>query len=81
MESPQIQRNLLSPLCAANAAGETIPPMHIFSGVRFKSNPMEGAVDNAYFGRSPNGWIIIELFYGWLQIILLSGLNTAQWYS
>ena len=22
------------------------------------------AVDNAYFGRSPNGWITTELFYG-----------------
>ena len=40
--------------------------MHIFSGERYKSNPMEGCVDGAYFGRSPNGWISTELFYGWL---------------
>ena len=25
---------------------------------------MEGCVDGAYFGRSPNGWISTELFYG-----------------
>ena len=25
---------------------------------------MEGYVDCAYFGRSPNGWISTELFYG-----------------
>ena len=54
-------------LCAANAAGDTVPPMHIFSGERFKSNPMEDrCVDKAYFGRSPKGWISTELFYGWL---------------
>ena len=40
--------------------------MHTFSGERFKSNPMEGCVDKAYFGRSPKGWISTELFYGWL---------------
>lgn len=28
-------------LCAISAAGETIPPMHVFTGVRFKYNPME----------------------------------------
>lgn len=57
-------KELITTLCAANAAGETIPPMHIFADVRFKSNPMEGSVENAYFGRSSNGWISTELFYG-----------------
>jgi len=27
---------------------------------------MAGCVTDAYFGRSPNGWISTELFYGWL---------------
>ena len=40
--------------------------MHIFAGERFKSNPMNGCVDRSYFGRSPNGWISTELFYGWV---------------
>lgn len=62
----QDSKELITTLCAANAAGDVIPPMHIFSGVRFKSNPLEGSVGNAYMGRSPNGWISIELFYGWL---------------
>jgi len=50
-------------LCAAGAAGEVIPPMHIFAGEHFQYNPMEGAVLGAYFGHSPNGWISTELFY------------------
>lgn len=53
-------------LCAASAAGEVLPPMHIFAGERFRFNPMAGCVTDAYFGRSPNGWISTELFYGWL---------------
>ena len=53
-------------LCAANAAGEMLPPMHIFAGEHFRFNPMAGCVTEAYFGHSPNGWISTELFYGWL---------------
>ena len=56
----------ITTLCAANAAGDTVPPMHIFPGERFKTNPMEGCVHDAYFGRSPNGWITTELFF-WLD--------------
>ena len=36
------------------------------AGERFNYNPMEGAVDGAYFGKSPTGWIKTELFYGWI---------------
>ena len=53
-------------LCAASAAGDMLPPMHIFAGERFRFNPMAGCVTDAYFGRSRNGWITTELFYGWL---------------
>jgi len=37
-------------LCAVSAAGDVIPPMHVFAGERFKYNPMSNSVDNAYFG-------------------------------
>ena len=53
-------------LCAISAAGNFVPPMHIFAGKRFKVDPMEGCVSNAYFGKSQRGWIITELFYRWL---------------
>ena len=43
--------------------GSTVPPMHIFPGVRCS---IEASVDGAYFGKSDSGWIIQELFYGWL---------------
>ena len=56
----------ITTLVCINAAGSTIPPMHIFPGVRFSYNPMEGCVDGAYFGKSDSGWITQELFYGWL---------------
>lgn len=48
------------------ANGNVIPPMHIFAGERFSYNPMVGAIDGAYFGKSPSGWIKTELFYGWI---------------
>ena len=35
--------------------------MHVFPGVRFSYNCIEGA----YFGKSENGWMTQELFYGW----------------
>lgn len=56
----------ITTLACINAAGGTVPPMHIFPGVRFAQNPMEGCVEGAYFGKSDNGWITQELFYGWL---------------
>ena len=62
---PQIQLSRLL-LCALSAAGDVIPPMHIFSGQRFWYNPLEGGVSGAYFGKSEKGWITTELFYGWL---------------
>ena len=36
--------------------------MHIFLGKRFLYNPLDGA----YMGRSNNGWMVTQLFYGWL---------------
>lgn len=53
-------------LCAVNAAGEILPPMHVFAGERFHFNPMNKCVPGTFFGRSPNGWMKTELFYGWL---------------
>lgn len=56
----------ITTLVAANAAGSVIPPMHIFPGVRFRYNPLAGGVEGAYFGRSDSGWMVTELFYGWV---------------
>ena len=53
-------------LCAVSASREAIPPMHIFSGVRFKYNPVCNSVPGAYFGHCPSGWFNAEL---WLLII------------
>ena len=54
-------------LCAVNAAGTVVPPMHVFAGKRFKFDPMNGSVPNAYFGKSDKGWINTQLFYKWLE--------------
>ena len=56
----------ITTLCAVSAAGDVIPPMHIFAGERFKYNPMKNCVHNAFFSQSVNGWISTELFFGWL---------------
>ena len=34
----------MTTLCAVNAGGDIVPPTHIFSGERYKRNPMEGCV-------------------------------------
>ena len=62
-------------LCAVSASREAIPPMHMFSGVRFKYNPMRNSVPGAYFGHSPSGWINAEL---WLLIIFPRKLLFGQ---
>lgn len=56
----------ITTLVCYNAAGEIIPPSHIFPGERFRENPIKGGVPNAYMGRSENGWMDSSLFYGWL---------------
>ena len=57
----------ITTLVAINASGEVLPPMHIFPGERFSYFPLEGAVQGAYFGKSHNGWINSELFFGWVS--------------
>ena len=54
-------------LCAVSAAGGVIPPMHVFPGERFTYNPLEGGIDGAYCGKSSNGWMTQELFFGWIS--------------
>ena len=56
----------ITTLACYNAAGEVIPPYHVFPGERFKQNPLQDGVPNSYFGRSENGWMTTPLFYGWL---------------
>ena len=56
----------ITTLVAASAAGSVIPPMHIFPGVRLRYDPLAGAVDGSYLGRSDNGWMQTHLFYGWV---------------
>ena len=60
------KKEQITTLVAVSASGGIIPPFHIFPGERFNYNPLEGGVDGAYFGKSPNGWITTELFYGWM---------------
>lgn len=56
----------ITTLRCISAAGDVIPPMHVFPGERFRYNPLEGSIEGAYFGKSTNGWMMQELFYGWL---------------
>ena len=56
----------ITTLCCISAAGGIIPPMHVFPGERFSYNPLEGGVEGSYFGKSTNGWMTQELFFGWI---------------
>ena len=60
------KKEQITTLCAISAAGDAIPPMHIFSGQRFWYNPLDGCVSGAYFGKSEKCWITTEFFYDWL---------------
>ncbi len=53
----------ITTLACYNAAGNVVPPFHVFPGERFKDNPLSGAVPNSYMGRSDNGWMTTDLFY------------------
>lgn len=57
----------ITTLCAISAAGNIIPPMHFYPGKRFKYNSLNNAVPGSYMGKSDNGWMTTELFYGWLD--------------
>ena len=56
----------ITTLVAADATGSVIPPMYICPGKRFHYNPLEGDFAGAYLGNSDNGWMVTELFYGWV---------------
>ena len=57
----------ITTLVAANASGNVIPPMHIYTGKRAsRSTLLEGCVDEVYYGRSDKGWMTTKLYYGWL---------------
>ena len=43
----------ITTLVCVSAAGQVIPPMHIFPGERFRFNPLEGGV----YGLHQDGWI------------------------
>lgn len=68
----------ITTLACINAAGQAIPPMHIFPGQRFRSNPLEGSVHGAYLGRSPSGWMDSELFHGWLRNHFTNSIPPAR---
>ena len=57
----------ITTLACINAAGQSIPPMHIFPGQRFHYNPLQDGVNGAYMGRSESGWMDSGLFCGWLS--------------
>lgn len=54
-------------LACINAAGQFIPPLVIFKGVRNTPELCRGAFPNSLTRLSPKGWINADLFYEWLQ--------------
>ncbi|XP_065894490.1 mucin-3B-like isoform X1 [Dysidea avara] len=54
-------------LACANAAGQTIPPMVVFSGKHFNSALAKGEVPATLYGMSPSGWMDQELFREWFS--------------
>ena len=71
-------RQQITTLVAVNAAGQWIPPMHVYPGERFRTNPLQGGVPGAYMGRSATGWMTAELFYGWLTCHFATSIPPAR---
>lgn len=44
------KKEQITTLVAISASGGITPPFHIFPGERFSYNPLDGAVEGAYFG-------------------------------
>ena len=68
----------ITTLVCVNAAGQVVPPMHVFPGERFHCNPVEGGVYGSYMGRSSNGWMDSDLFYGWLSNHFVNWIPPAR---
>ena len=52
-------------VACANATGQAIPPMVIFSAVKLNTAWTKGEVVGTKYGLSSNGWINTELFEAW----------------
>lgn len=59
-------KSQITVLACCSASGMFIPPMLIFPGIRFMYDPLRGAPDGSFLGRSSNGWIDSEIFFEWL---------------
>ena len=68
----------ITTLACVNAAGQAIPPMHVFPGQRFHYNPLENGVVGTYLGRSESGWMDSDLFDGWLRRHFSSSIPPAR---
>jgi hypothetical protein len=58
-------------LACANAIGQVIPPMVVFSGKRFNHELSVGEVPGTLYGMSDSGWMDNELFYEWFFLSML----------
>jgi hypothetical protein len=68
----------LTLLACASATAHYIKPMLVFPGQRFSYNPLKGMEQDAYLGRSLNGWMDSELFFTWLKEVFIPEINTRQ---
>ncbi|XP_033106069.1 uncharacterized protein LOC117108217 [Anneissia japonica] len=59
-------RSQITVLACCNADGSYVPPMMVFPGQRFIYNPLLGAPEGSFLGRSHNGWIDSEIFFEWM---------------
>ena len=48
-----------------SATGQVLPPMVVFSGIRFNHELSEGEVPGTLYGMSDSGWMDSELFSNW----------------
>ena len=64
-------------MACASAAAHFLKPMIVFPGQRFNYNPLHG-FEEAFLGRSDNGWMDTELFFTWLKEVFLPEINRRQ---
>ena len=71
-------KSQITVLACANASGQTIPPMVVFTGKYFNSVLAKGEVPATLYGMSSSGWMDQELFADWFEHHFLEHAVTSR---
>ncbi len=71
-------RTQITVIACFNAAGQSIPPMVIFTGKKFNHDLSIGEVPGTLYGMADSGWMDQELFFNWFTNHFLKHAVSAR---